>query len=177
MQTENLGNPVLEQLCDSLLTMLEREIPLHQELHAALKFERETLIRPSIESLNETNSRKETCLLKLRIIEEARMGIIRKIAARLGLPEREVNISRLGPLLDERRKLALSTVQDRLQNLLEDISSLNRTNKSAIEASINHVQGALSLLGNLLSNGAAGYSPNGLFGGPQMSGQVIETRG
>jgi len=56
-----------EKFVDSLLSVLAKEIEVYEELQAITHAERVTLTRPSLELVAESNSKKETCILKARI--------------------------------------------------------------------------------------------------------------
>ncbi|MBK7552386.1 MAG: flagellar export chaperone FlgN [Syntrophaceae bacterium] len=94
---ETEGRADLDSLLGSLLSVLRKEIEIYGELAEAVALEADMLRRPSLESLHESNARKETCILKTRLLEEVRMKTVGRIASALGLDERGSGYNRSSP--------------------------------------------------------------------------------
>src|SRR5271157_3848688 len=95
MIQENIGlyTDELPALLDSLIILLKREIVIYRELQAAISHEKIILMKPSLERLLESNSKKETVILKAKMLEEGRLKLVKKIAKILDLEENEINLT------------------------------------------------------------------------------------
>jgi hypothetical protein len=71
-QNISLYTDELSPLLDSLIIILKREIVVYRELQAAISHEKIILMKPSLERLLESNSKKETVILKAKMLEEGR---------------------------------------------------------------------------------------------------------
>lgn len=166
----------LPALCDSLLSVLRKEIEVYGELEEAMAQEKSVLERPSVTGLQESNARKETCLLKTRILEEVRMKLIGKIARSLNVGEEEVRFSTLlscteGPLRDDLQECRL-----RLREVLYRIRESNRGNRALIDASLTGVQNSMSFIHNLLSQGST-YMDSGQLRARNLNGRIYSRKG
>jgi len=119
----------------SLPNLIQKEVALLEELLSILRKDREAVIRGSadaLEELLESNKRKETLLLKLRMLEEGR----RRLSARSSREEES-----LGPL------------KEKLRGLVEEIHRQGSRNRLLLEGSIH-------LIRTILTNLFGSLSPN-----------------
>ncbi len=143
-----------EKLVDSLLSVLAKEIEVYEELQAITREERGTLTRPSLELVAESNSKKETCILKARMLEEARANVVRKIAKHLGREEKEINISLLASQAGERQRAALKNRQKILMTLIGAIKETNKMNRDLLDYSLSYVRNSVNFINQIMSTGA-----------------------
>lgn len=166
----------IPSLCDSLLSVLRKEIEVYGELEEAMAQERSVLERPSLKGLQESNARKETCLLKTKLLEEVRTKIVGKIARSLHVSEEEVRFSTLlscteGPLKEDLRECRL-----RLREVLHRIRETNRGNRALIDESLTGVQHSMSFIHNLLSQGST-YMDSGQLRAGNLNGRIYSRKG
>lgn len=166
----------LSPLCGSLIAVLEKEIEIYRELLAAVSGERSILIRPSLASLQQSNARKETIVLKTRMIEEARAGIVKKIARRLNLDEEKINFSILAQFLEEGQRSILRKRRDTLSELAGQIGRINEENRNLIDASLQHVKKSVDFLAGLVSPGPV-YQKTGQVPADRLNGRLINRKG
>jgi flagellar biosynthesis/type III secretory pathway chaperone len=166
----------IEELCDSLLIILSRELPLYEELAAALRAEAEALRQPLAADIFASIGRKENCLLKLRILEEARNKVMNRINALLGKRTGEIGLSFLADQVEEKEARKIREMQARLVEITTIISDLNGQNMSRLQAAMEVIGNSLSLLDNLLT-GEAPYRPGGISGETSLAGRFVRTRG
>lgn len=176
LSIENTLNPDINGICDSLLTILKKEIEVYRELEETISEESGVLITPSLKSITKSNLRKETCLLKARILEEARMSVIRKISEQLAMDPKDINISKLLAFVDQNRKAALGQLQKELKRLGDNISLLNKNNMSMIDLSLAYIGNSLDFINSLLSV-ESGYASSGRVMTNSIQGQVIKIKG
>ncbi len=143
---------------DALLSSLKLEVQLYRGLLAMISRERKILLNPTLEKIQECNTKKETLILKARMLEEGRMNVVRKIGQLLDLDEQDLNLSGLIPRMDEMRGAEMKAHQATLKSLLRQISDGNASNKFLVDASLRSVGSSISFLQELM------------FGGPTYAG-------
>lgn len=163
-------------LCDSLLSVLRKEIEVYGELEEAMVQERAVLERPSLTGLQESNALKETCLLKTRILEETRMKLVGRIASSLNVGEDDVRFSTLISIVDGSRREDLEECRVRLRDVLFRIRETNRGNRALLDTSLHGVHNSMSFIYNLLSQGST-YMESGELRTGNTNGRICSRRG
>jgi len=176
MSSCELMNNTLHSLYDPLISVLRKEIEVCRELHASLMHEREILAGSSADELHASNARKEACILKAGMLEDARTQLIGKIATTLGLEGRNVTLSSLLSHGDNGRKKELKECRSVLRSLLTDINELNERNKMFLDASLSHVQRSIDFLGQLIYPGGT-YLNTGRLKATNLNGQIVSREG
>ena len=143
----------LISLFDGLLSSLKVETQIYQELLILIDKERKILLHPSVEKIQESNAKKETLILKARMLEEGRMNVARKIGQLLDLDQQELNISGLIPHMDEKRGAAMKACQTTLLALLQQITEGNKSNKLLLDASLRSISGSISFIQEMMFGG------------------------
>ena len=164
-------------LLDSLIDLLKREIIVYRELLASIRQEKIILLKPSLERLLESNSKKETVILKAKMLEEGRLKLVRKIAKILDLEENEINLTALCSYADHDQELDLRECQTILNDLLADSREMNQKNKALLDYSLHFLQGSVDFIHNLLSSSSACYMPSGKMRPVDRNGKLVQTEG
>jgi len=170
----------MHSLYDSLISVLWKEIEVYRKLRDSLLSERETLAVSSVDELYKSNSRKETCILKARMVEEARTKLVERIINVLNLDGKAFNKDRsLSTLLlygDEGQKRDMEECRSALSSLLRDISTLNDRNKMLLDSSLFYVRKSIDFLGQLIYPGAT-YLSTGRLKANNMNGKIVSREG
>lgn len=166
----------LGYLFDSLLVTLRSEVEVYKELKDTVLNEREILKKYSVEELLESNSKKETVILKAKMLEEVKLNIIRKIAKEVGITEGSINISALIRFADPERKKALKAYQLALRIMTEKIHKTNRSNMELMSMSLQSVVGSINFLNNLVFSGDT-YGGSGRMTQIGSQGRLLSTEG
>jgi flagellar biosynthesis/type III secretory pathway chaperone len=179
MIQQNIGlyTDELPALLDSLIILLKREIVIYRELQSAISHEKIILMKPSLERLLESNSKKETVILKAKMLEEGRLNLVKKIAKVLDLEENEINLTVLCSYADTDQKKYLQECQSILGGLLAKSREMNRNNKGLIDYSRHFLQGSIDFIHSLLSSTSACYMPSGKMRPVARNGRMIQTKG
>jgi flagellar biosynthesis/type III secretory pathway chaperone len=167
----------LYPLIDSLIGLLKREIVVYGELQATIANEKIILLKPSLERLLESNSKKETVILKAKMLEEGRLKLVRKIAKMLDLEENEVNLTILCSHADPDQQTNLQECQSTLNRLLTDSREMNQSNKELLNYSLHFLQGSVDFIHSLLSSASACYMPTGKIRPIARNGKLVQTEG
>lgn len=143
-----------ESLLDSLLAVLRKDVEVYRELQEHISEKRDVLIRPSLELLEESNSKMETCVLKAKMLEEVRANIVKKIAKSLQREEKDITLTFLTSYADGPRRTELRVQQRALSSLMGSINEANEKNKALLDYSLFYVKSTMNFINNLLSTGA-----------------------
>ena len=174
-------NNELHSLYDSLISVLREEIEIYRKLRKSLLSERETMAASSVEELYESNSRKETCILKANMVKEVRTKLIERIINVLNLDGKSLGLDdkTLSTLLlygDDDRKKDLEKCRSELKFLLMDIHGLNERNKTLLDSSLSYVRKSIDFLGQLIYPGAT-YMSTGSLKASNLNGKIVSREG
>ena len=174
-------NNELHFLYDSLISVLRKEIEVYSKLHRCFLNEREILAGSSVDELYESNSRKETCILKARMVEEARTQLIERIINALNLDGKALTFDdrRLSTLLlhgDDGQKRDLEECRSALSSLLMDIHGLNDRNKTLLDSSLFYVRKSIDFLGQIIYSSAT-YLNTGRLKVNNLNGKILRRQG
>ncbi len=173
-------NNELHFLYDSLISVLRKEIEVYSKLHKCFLNEREILSGSSVDELYESNSRKETCILKARMVEEARTKLVEKIINILNFDGKVLDKDRsLSTLLlhgDAGQKRDMEECRSALSSLLMDIHGLNERNKTLLDSSLFYVRKSIDFLGQIIYSSAT-YLNTGRLKVNNLNGKILRRQG
>ncbi len=165
-----------DELLDALLSMLRKEVDVYEELQIIVAEESAVLMRPSSVCLLDSNAKKETCILKAKMLEEVRANIVKKIAKLLDREEKEINFTLLSSYADERRKRELDARRKMLFPLVQSINEANEKNKGLVDYSLSYIRSSMNFINNLLSSGI-GYAHTGRLKIGNTNGRILNREG
>jgi flagellar biosynthesis/type III secretory pathway chaperone len=163
-------------LYDALIAVLRKEISVCEELYTAIDHERGVLVRTSHRELFESNARKETSILKTRMLDEVRAGVVRKIARSLGREREDMNLSTLIHHAPEPFKEELRECQTVLRSLFRKIHEANTRNRDLMEASLHYIENSISFISNMMSPDST-YAVSGRMKPTRPSGRICSKKG
>ncbi len=166
----------LDELFDSMITLLYREIEVYRDILGSVVEEKNILLKPSLDQIYESNARKETLILKAKLLEEVRSGIVRKIAAALGKPEQDVNLSALALATDKDRGKLIRESRGVLSPLLKEIHERNEKNKELLDSSLVFVKSSIQFINDLVTP-CLGYRQTGEMNSFNRNGRLLRTEG
>jgi len=175
-------NNELHFLYDSLIAVLRNEVDVYRKLHKCFLNERKILAESSVDELYESNSRKETCILRARMVEEARTKLVEKIINALNLDgkalnlEKDRSLSTLLPYGDDSQKRDMEECRSALRYLLMEIHGLNDRNKTLVDSSLFYVRKSIDFLGQLIYPGAT-YLNTGRLKANNLNGKIVSREG
>ena len=163
-------------LVDSLLSLLKKEVEVYEELREVMVEERCVLRRPSPERLYETNNKKETSILKAKMLEEVQSGIVKKLARLINRPEQDINLTLLASLAAARQSASLLDQQRILAALIQSINALNDNNKDMLDYSLSYVRSSMKFITSIIAAGAD-YVYTGQLRYDRGNGRLINREG
>jgi len=150
----------VERQLRDLSDVLDKELELYRSLLSLLQKERRTVVDCSIEDLIQINKEKENLVLKMRILEQSRQTLLKKIAEVMGIPPELLTLSVLEERLEEPLAKQLSALRSKLRAILQSIREANEENRVFLQHSVDFVKGSLDLIRHLTLTSPI-YMPTG----------------
>jgi flagellar biosynthesis/type III secretory pathway chaperone len=166
----------LDALFDSLISLLEREIEVYRGILDSIAEEKKILLKPSLDKIYESNARKETLILKAKLLEEVRSGIVKKLASALGKSEQDLTLSKLALAADENRARLILEFRDVLSPILKEIRERNENNKLLLDSSLKFVKSSIQFITDLITP-SVGYLETGKMNSLSRNGRLLRTEG
>lgn len=141
----------MNELLDKFIDLLESETGLYQSLLSVLKKEKHAVIGSNLKALNKAGKEKETLLHEIRILEEQRKHMMKKLAEFIGYPSQNLTLSNLLKFLEEPYSLRLKVSYLTLLKLTQTIKKVNHSNEALLRHSLGIVKGSLILLNNIIT--------------------------
>jgi hypothetical protein len=124
-----------EKLFDDLAQVLRQEMDCYERALDLLRGEKGLLIKGDLEALGEQVKQKETLGLEVKVLEEARLGLMRKIGALVELPERELTCSKLAELAPPCCTPQYQALLARFKQLIGQVATVNEQSGLLLESS------------------------------------------
>ncbi len=131
------------ELYTNLVETLDQSVKVYRNLLDLIRKEKDILIGADMAELDESNRAKEAMLVKLKLLEQARMKVARDLA-------REVDCNVDNPRLLEIASHFEGEPGDRLRNLhsvldlmLKRVSDLNKENEILVQSALKTANGAM----------------------------------
>lgn len=169
-------NNELHSLYDSLVSVLRKEIEVYKKLYDSLLNEREILSGSCVNELYENNSRKETCILKAKMVKDVRTKLLEKIIYTLNIDRRDIRLTTLLPHGDDSQKKELEKCRSNLRSLLININELSKKNKALLVSSLFYVRKSIDFLGQAISPGVT-YMSTGRLKPNNVNGKIVSKEG
>ncbi len=134
-----------ERLFDELLQVLRQEMGCYRQLLDLLHREKGLLVKGDLEGLTELLKRKETLGLEVKVLEEARLGLLQKVGAALGLEERDLTCSKLAQLAPPFYAFRYGALLGEFRELIGQVADLNKQNGVLLEGALQWTRNLLHL--------------------------------
>ncbi|PKN77286.1 MAG: hypothetical protein CVU52_01030 [Deltaproteobacteria bacterium HGW-Deltaproteobacteria-10] len=145
-----------ENSCESVFTalmeILRKESDIYQELKDCLINEKRLLIKPNLDELGQNNSAKENIILKARMLEEARVNNLKRIARSLDIRTNVVKLSQIASHAGHEQRKEIELIRDDLALVAREINALNAANKDLLDASMGNIKSSLDFISSIMSS-------------------------
>ncbi len=130
---------------EHIKAILTEQVDGYRTLLDTLRRERECLLHFNAPEVEDLSKEKDTVVLKLKLLEEERVRLVRSFAAEQAVEEKAA-FEALGRVTgdDSFQRLRLQLI-----SLLQSITELNGFNRVLIERSVTVVKNALNFLGSI----------------------------
>lgn len=154
--------------------VLAQEIEFFQQYLAALKLDNDLMSKLQINELEQNNKVKNTILLKLKAMDQARQNLVKQFAASNQIPETEVRILDICARATAEEAQRITALKDELQRITAEIHEVQGKTAALAQASLNWVNSSISTLKKMLTP-AATYNLQGKVGNDEVfAGRVVE---
>lgn len=136
---------------EDFIELLQREVETYCSMVPLLKEENKALSTADLEGLKANNRRLETLFMEIRILEEARRGMVENLAGELNVDAGELTLLRLSKAMKEPVSTRLLDCRNAFNELLDPIGKLVNRNASLIEYSFGANNNLIAFLGSCLS--------------------------
>ena len=162
----------MDALLAELRAILMREIELHKNLLSLLHKEKACLIDLSTEEIVENTKKKETCTLKIKMLEESRLSLIKRLSPHFSIPLQDLTLSKLISLLEEPHRSDLDAVRSTLRSLMKSIQEINQHNSMVVKDALHYCQRSLDFLYSATVANPT-YVDNGKIKDPARFGRLL----
>ena len=148
-------------LCRTLLNQLEQKALIYNELIKLIEAEREGISEYSYDKVQVALNKKETLVLKMKLLEENRLEVIEAIAKHLGLNFQDLTLRQLIASIDHPIRDKLMDQREILLGLITQIGLLNDQNQGLVNASSLSIKKSLAFLHKTQDVAEAPYHSGG----------------
>ncbi len=162
----------MDALLPELITILNKEIELHKQLLSLLQKDKHYLIDLSTEKIFENIKKKETCTLKIKMLEETRSSLIDRLSRHCAIPSQEITLSKIVSLAKEPYRSDLAASRSTLTALIKSIKEINQVNHFIVKDSLYYFERSLDFLNNA-SAASPTYVHSGKIKDPTRFGSLL----
>jgi flagellar biosynthesis/type III secretory pathway chaperone len=120
----------------AILSILQEQVNAYKMLLELLKNERVCLVDINAEKIEEISKEKDTVVMRLRLLEEERVRLMRKFADDNCITN-NMNLEELAKFTGDK---SFSIFRSEMISLLKDIEEMNKFNSILIGRSIRHIK-------------------------------------
>jgi flagellar biosynthesis/type III secretory pathway chaperone len=166
------SNPI-----EALEKVLLSELEMYEQFAAYVRNDTELMSKLQIDQLEQSNKAKNTLLLKIQTLDQARQNLVRQIATQLQIPEDKVRIAEICKVVGGHSSKRLSQIRERLHSTIENLKEVQGQTSLLANASLGWINGSLTALKGLLTpvgtyNFQGKVEANGMFSGRTVERQV-----
>ncbi len=162
----------MNTLLSELVTILNREIELHKELLSCIQQDRCLLIDLRVDDLFENSKRKETLIVKIKMLEESRVSLVEQLSPHYEFSHQPLTLSDLVSAVEEPYRSALNTSRSTLHALIKSIQEVNQGNTLIAKDSIFYFNRSLDFLNQAFSVNPT-YLHSGRIKDPARFGSLL----
>ena len=155
-----------EEIFADLGKILQQETQVYESILGITKQERQIIIKGSPEEMLQSNKQKDTSLMEIKILEEARQAVVKKLSKRLGIPVGQLTLSALMERLHPVYQQRFSEQSTQLRETIAELKQTHQTNSALLKHSLSFVRDWLHLL-LVFGGGGSTYGSDGMVQGPE----------
>jgi len=162
----------LNDILNKFFELLEHETDLYQELLTLIEKEKQAVIATNLVELNETAKVKDNLLLKIRILDEQREHLLRKLADDLEHPVQALTLTKLSHLVEAPQANRLKQLRSTFLSIIAKIQRANDRNRTLFSHSLELVRSSVNLLNNVMTSSPV-YFPSGNIQHRDQTGKIL----
>lgn len=156
--------------------VLMEEVQLYRKYAEFMQNDADLMVNLKVDELEASNKAKETIILKVHALEQARQQLVNKIAQEKAIQTEKVRLKDLCGHIDPAAAHRLLHLRTQLLDLAESLKTSQNATSSLARSSLTWIEGAMSTLKSLLSPSGT-YDARGQVGSQKLfSGHVVESK-
>lgn len=165
------SNPV-----KALEEVLRQQIDLYEQYENHLRADQDLMAKLKITELEQNNKMKNTLVLKLQAMDQARQTLVKQVAVYYKISEEVVTIKDICKVLSTDVSDRLLALRDRLHAIMISLKHLQEQTTTLANSSLQWVNGSMIALKKLLTPNST-YNIQGQVDHPTLfSGRNVEKR-
>lgn len=144
-----------------LIRVLSLEKQLYEELTELAKAKQQVIIDNDVDKLTGYLSDEEQLIKEIEDIERKRRQVVVKLCTKLDISDKELSFSKLREYLDEQAKTQLDEFKTSLLEVLEELLSVNETNRMLVEEAMKLNDFTLRLFTQAIKPSISTYDKSG----------------
>lgn len=162
----------LNDILNKFFGLLQHETDLYQELLTLIEKEKQAVVATNLAELNETAKVKDNLLLKIRILDEQREHLLRKLADDLEQPVQALTLAKLSQLVEAPQANRLKRLRSTFLSIIAKIQHANDRNRTLFSHSLELVRSSVNLLNNVMTSSPV-YFPSGNIQHRDQTGKIL----
>lgn len=160
----------------ALEQVLRQQIEMYEQYEGHLRADQELMSKLKIAELEQNNKMKNTLVLKLQAMDQARQALVKQVAAQYKISEEVVTIRDICKVLSTEVSDRLLALRERLLTIMQSLKGLQEQTTTLANASMQWVNGSMATLKKLLTPTGT-YNIQGQVDHPSVfSGRNVERR-
>lgn len=143
--------PIKKNTVTELEQVLAQEVELYRQYAASLKSDAELMTKLKIDELEKSNKSKNTLLLKIKAVDQARQNLVRQFAVAHGMPEDQIRIVNICEKVSSEEGKRLKSLADQLTIIVAELKTVHSNTAALANASLGWVNSSIATLHRLLS--------------------------
>lgn len=146
--------------------VLQEELKLYEAYALSLKKDMEYMAQLKIDALEQANKEKNTLLLKIQTLDQARQNLVHQLGIELGLPTDQIRVTDLCEKISKEDGERLLRIRNRLHEVVRQIQAEGERAQMLANGSLSWMNSAVTKLQSLLTPHST-YSAVGKVDGHQ----------
>ncbi|MGK7345392.1 MAG: flagellar export chaperone FlgN [Candidatus Nitrospinota bacterium M3_3B_026] len=165
----------IKNLASELADTLALNVDLYGGMEKALEAERAAIKNHSLDDLDAAVRSKTGVAARIKALDSARLGLLRRISEKTGTPEDELTIAGISDFLAGETRARLLDLRVLLRGKVESVTKMNEFNRGLLERLMRlNYQAALKL--QELAAPESTYARNGASNGKLKPGRVVNRK-
>lgn len=163
----------MNEIIQEMIVILDKEQALYHRLLDLLGEEKGIMEEYSIDALGRSNMEKETIGLKLRLLEESRLLLMKQIASDFDKEPEDITLEDLGGRAPEPLASEIAARRAALKSVVGQVREMNERNRALALHSLSHIQSTINTI-RTLSSDSPTYASTGSISPPgSRPGRVV----
>lgn len=163
----------MTKLYKTLLNQMGQKIAIYNELIELLRQEWDSVSGYSLMGVQEILNKKETLVLKMQVLEENRLEVVRAIAKKLDVSYDGLTLKKILALNHHPLNNKLNQYRKKLLKQIDLIAELTEKTKRIVDHSSMSIKKSLSFLHKTQEKSEAGYQSKGQIREGKMQSRML----